>query len=327
MLELQREVGNRAVGALLAARAGVQRQPGPPPPPAPAPTVAAAASEVVPSGTTGTNTTTVTITGTPKTSYRATVAATDSRGHGHTNAGRPLGTITPAATVKTSAAGAATVTYTSSRVAGIDRIAVKQAGAAGALEGTVDVTAKVAGLTSLGTGAGYDLIGATSTHGDNHYGVAGAITAYQAVGTSWAAIPGTIAALVQAIRTARALPKAPAAPTGGKALTNAQLAPLLAAPTQAALEALSEARLTQVEQAVQNWPMLGYNDMSEEWGGLFDINGTWAPPHAEHREGRNMDFRLSNLGALHRLVVEPLMTGQGINVFHENAAHWHLTAP
>jgi hypothetical protein len=35
---------------------------------------------------------------------------------------------------------------------------------------------------------------------------------------------------------------------------------------------------------------IGVNDMSLEWGGLFDIGGNWAPPHAGHRIGNSVDI-------------------------------------
>lgn len=35
---------------------------------------------------------------------------------------------------------------------------------------------------------------------------------------------------------------------------------------------------------------LGINDMSLEWGGLFDINGNWIPPHRSHRRGMSVDI-------------------------------------
>jgi|GEM_PF-6731420 len=35
---------------------------------------------------------------------------------------------------------------------------------------------------------------------------------------------------------------------------------------------------------------LGINDMSLEWGGLFDIYGNWSPPHSSHRKGTSVDI-------------------------------------
>lgn len=34
---------------------------------------------------------------------------------------------------------------------------------------------------------------------------------------------------------------------------------------------------------------IGVNDMSLEWGGLFDINNNWATPHIWHRTGKSVD--------------------------------------
>lgn len=35
---------------------------------------------------------------------------------------------------------------------------------------------------------------------------------------------------------------------------------------------------------------LGINDLSLRFGGLFDINGTWNPPHVSHRKGTSVDI-------------------------------------
>jgi hypothetical protein len=35
---------------------------------------------------------------------------------------------------------------------------------------------------------------------------------------------------------------------------------------------------------------LGVNDMSIEWGGIFDIDGNWSPPHCTHRDGVDADI-------------------------------------
>lgn len=39
-----------------------------------------------------------------------------------------------------------------------------------------------------------------------------------------------------------------------------------------------------------------YNDMSLPFGGIFDISGTWLPPHSEHREGKNCDVGYYHIG-------------------------------
>ncbi len=37
--------------------------------------------------------------------------------------------------------------------------------------------------------------------------------------------------------------------------------------------------------------LLQINDISLPWGGLFDVNGNWAPPHGGHRWGNMADLR------------------------------------
>jgi hypothetical protein len=36
---------------------------------------------------------------------------------------------------------------------------------------------------------------------------------------------------------------------------------------------------------------LGYNDMSLQLGGVFDLSQDWKPPHDEHRTGTDVDLR------------------------------------
>jgi hypothetical protein len=46
------------------------------------------------------------------------------------------------------------------------------------------------------------------------------------------------------------------------------------------------------EFAKAKWNTTGtmrLNDMSLEWGGLFDINGNWKTPHSLHRVGKSVD--------------------------------------
>ena len=44
------------------------------------------------------------------------------------------------------------------------------------------------------------------------------------------------------------------------------------------------------EYRQQTGSKLYFNDMSLPWGGLFDITGHWATPHAEHRSGNVIDI-------------------------------------
>jgi hypothetical protein len=45
---------------------------------------------------------------------------------------------------------------------------------------------------------------------------------------------------------------------------------------------------------------IGVNDMSLEWGGLFDKDATWAPPHGLHRVGKSVD--VDHLGVDEKLL-------------------------
>jgi hypothetical protein len=44
--------------------------------------------------------------------------------------------------------------------------------------------------------------------------------------------------------------------------------------------------------------LLGINDMSLVWGGLFDINGDWSTPHGSHRKGMSVDIDLCALSTI-----------------------------
>ncbi len=41
---------------------------------------------------------------------------------------------------------------------------------------------------------------------------------------------------------------------------------------------------------IETGALLGINDMSLVWGGLFDIAGSWSPPHSSHRKGTSVDI-------------------------------------
>lgn len=41
---------------------------------------------------------------------------------------------------------------------------------------------------------------------------------------------------------------------------------------------------------------LRVNDMSLKWGGLFDFNNNWSPPHKSHRTGTNADIGFKAIG-------------------------------
>ena len=74
---------------------------------------------------------------------------------------------------------------------------------------------------------------------------------------------------------------------------------------------------------------LEYNDMSLEFGGVFDLNKNWAPPHRGHRTGVHVDLRTRTIpdSALRELRL--LAPKFGLKVFDETKTpnpHFHLTS-
>ncbi|MBL8058569.1 MAG: hypothetical protein JNK29_17830 [Anaerolineales bacterium] len=324
--DLQHAVGNRVVSRLL------QRGPtSPADPPAPPPfTVTGATLEVTPKGTDGNHTATLKVSGArPKGKLRVAVEAVQSTGHDHAGAGRPLGRVTPKG-AKADASGEATLTYTSGVVAGEERVTVTGAAKPGetAPQAAVALTVRVPGLTELPAGAGYELVGATSTHAANHFGTPETVAALQAIAVDFAAIPNRalvgLAAQWAANAVLEALTQMPAAPGSTRKLSVSRMAALLSGTDAAGLADLSDAQLGQLRDAVLGWPRLGYNDLSLAAGGLFDIKGDWAPPHKTHRMGQTLDFRTNHLNDLHRRVARPIIEAHGATVLNEGD-HWHLT--
>jgi hypothetical protein len=78
-----------------------------------------------------------------------------------------------------------------------------------------------------------------------------------------------------------------------------------------------------IDNGLNAWPRVGYNDISLPFGGIFDISGHWRPSHHQHRLGRNVDFRLG-FNAAQRAVLRGLITGEGAAILDEGD-HWHLT--
>jgi len=78
-----------------------------------------------------------------------------------------------------------------------------------------------------------------------------------------------------------------------------------------------------IDNGLNAWPRVGYNDISLPFGGIFDISGEWRPSHHEHRLGRNVDFRLG-FNTAQRAVLRGLITGEGAGILDEGD-HWHLT--
>ena len=79
--------------------------------------------------------------------------------------------------------------------------------------------------------------------------------------------------------------------------------------------------------------IISINDMSLPFGGLFDIDGNWSPPHQTHRDGRNVDMGGSGINGRflkHSLMVDTIIPamerslGVEINWIWEGN-HYHLT--
>jgi len=68
--------------------------------------------------------------------------------------------------------------------------------------------------------------------------------------------------------------------------------------------------------------ILSYNDMSMPYGGLFDINANWSPPHREHRTGQSCDLRL--VPARQRARLLQLLTAAGFGRTFKEGDHWHI---
>lgn len=64
-----------------------------------------------------------------------------------------------------------------------------------------------------------------------------------------------------------------------------------------------------------------YNDMSLQFGGIFDIFAGWQPPHSSHRFGNDVDVRL--VPTAQRADLKSIIKGAGVRVFVEGN-HWHL---
>jgi hypothetical protein len=73
---------------------------------------------------------------------------------------------------------------------------------------------------------------------------------------------------------------------------------------------------------------VGINDMSLEWGGLFDIHSTWAPPHDYHRTGENVDVRTVDKNKKQLYDLRKIIRRQRCTIYEHrppDPPHWHLT--
>jgi hypothetical protein len=97
-------------------------------------------------------------------------ARANSGGHNH-GGSRPKGTFDPPSG-NTGSSGVLTTTYTAPEASGIIDVHLAGTLSDGRPVNPTDYTigVELPNLVSLGTGTNYILVGATSTHGDNHYG-------------------------------------------------------------------------------------------------------------------------------------------------------------
>ncbi|MGB9601025.1 MAG: hypothetical protein ACPL7I_10770 [Myxococcota bacterium] len=77
---------------------------------------------------------------------------------------------------------------------------------------------------------------------------------------------------------------------------------------------------------------LRINDISLEYGGLFDIYNNWMPPHKTHRQGKNVDISavsveggMINKNDLIDVINELGLSEQVRILYEENPPHYHLT--
>lgn len=70
--------------------------------------------------------------------------------------------------------------------------------------------------------------------------------------------------------------------------------------------------------------VLQYNDISLQWGGLFDISSGWASPHKSHRFGNNVDFNQRAVRVSRREALRQLIRAQGFAILDEGN-HWHFS--
>lgn|GEM_PF-2036471 len=94
-----------------------------------------------------------------------------SGGHAHDDANRPIGAFEPDSG-NTGSDGLLPVTYTAPEVSGLVQTTITGTTQQGIpiFPSLFTIGVEISGLTALGAGTNYDLVGATTAHGDNHYG-------------------------------------------------------------------------------------------------------------------------------------------------------------
>ena len=64
-------------------------------------------------------------------------------------------------------------------------------------------------------------------------------------------------------------------------------------------------------------------DSTLMWGGRFDLKQNWAPPHAEHMDGRQADLRSRDMNEADKKAFLRIAAQVGIQVLEEGD-HWHV---
>jgi hypothetical protein len=69
---------------------------------------------------------------------------------------------------------------------------------------------------------------------------------------------------------------------------------------------------------------LSINDMSLEWGGIFDLNGDWGPPHVLHQTGQSVDINGTTMTTPEKALLYTLATALGFVQVAEGVIHYEL---
>ena len=64
-------------------------------------------------------------------------------------------------------------------------------------------------------------------------------------------------------------------------------------------------------------------DASLQFGGRFDLDQNWRPPHHEHADGRQADIRSRDMSAQERTIFQQCATAARLTVLRESD-HWHV---
>jgi hypothetical protein len=87
------------------------------------------------------------------------------------------------------------------------------------------------------------------------------------------------------------------------------------------------------QQGLTSAPTINYTSLNLIYGGLFDINATWTPPHCGHRLGNEVDLGLSNIPLQDRRALAQAIKDNSFFFSYSpespgnpSTNHWHLQA-